>query len=644
MPFDPDQYLKEENTKGPGFDPDAYLKRIAKPDAVAVTETTMPRDLTPKEPISVGDSALRGGIESVTMGFGDEIGGAMEALGSLVGIRGIGSPTLKDVRLESDEEDKQSFMEVYEAMRDRRRALDKAAQTQNPKAFTAGQVVGGIATIPVGGALLKGASKVPQLAKAANLYQKAGSGSKMQQAVKSGITGGAMYGAGSSEADDLGGVVFDATKGAVVGGTGGALFNKAGDVATKGVKAMGRLISKINPNQKVVETVSELAFDLPPDYTKELLKNPKLKEVASPDQLEDLLINTTKKVRNDLSMEDSKAWNLLGDAKDIDANDLKGMINSLKQEMGLEFSEMPSDMMAKRKLDATLRTIDNIGDAVSDKDIKTLVQKLDKEIDWDKTNLNVANNALTRVRTGFDSMIKGNEAYKNQMSKVSELAEALGTLESKFNLKPTGQGYAPQDLTSKRLKNFFNAQGNPVNKETAKTLESVNPELLQEIKMRQILDRTEGGVTQGSRNTMTGGVLGGFTAGPLGAAAGVIGGNVKDKYGRKIGKTLIDKNRDKILRRDELFQALGRKIEGGGQRANQSLPAMQRGFTAATVPRFIADELGKDMSDLNETEKRSVTKIYLQKKNNPNMTEAEALEYMKKTIPGFSRKKAAEDF
>ena len=645
MPFDPNEYLNKKKAQGSSFDPDKYLqKKQAVPDAIAVTETTKPRDFTPDREIGGGESAFRGGIDSLTFGFGDEIGGAMEALGSLVGVRGIGSPDLKDVRRESDEEDKQSFSDVYRAMRDRRRGLDTEAEKQNPKSYMGGQFAGGVATLPLGGAGLKVASKIPQVAKAVNVAKAAPLPSKLAQSAILGAAEGGVYGAGASEGEGFDDVAFDAVKGMGLGAAGGAIMSKGGDIATKGVKSLGRLISKVNPNQKVVEVVSNLAFDLPPEYTKELLKRPNLKNIKTNEEIEDLLIDTAVRVKKDLSKEDAIAWNFLSDKKSVDTEVLKSRVNNLVKEMGLEMSDMPADVAAKRKLNSAISTLDNMGLGVSERDVKSLVQKLDKETDWNRMDLSVANEAMQRLRGDFDSLIKGNPAYASQMKKVQDLAQSLNMMETKFGFKPQGAGYRAEDLTSTKVKGLFDARGMPKRKKTIEGLEKINPELVDEIKMRQILDRTEGGVTQGSRNVLSGGVMGGVASGPLGMAAGAGLGFVKDKYGRKVGKELIDKGRDKILRRDELFQALGRKIEGAGQKAAQSMPAIQTGFTAATVPNFIADQLGKDMSDLDEVEKKSVTKIYLMKKNNPSMSEDDVKEYMKKSVPGYSQKQAADEF
>lgn len=646
MPFDPDQYLvKKVAPKAGGFDPDSYLnkKSAVTPDAIAVTEETKPTDFAPKEEIGKAESAFRGGIGGITFGFGDELGGHLEALGSKIGVRGLGSPNLKDVRLESDQEDAQSYDEIYQAMRDRRRALDKAAEEQNPISFTAGNIAGGIATVPVGGAVLKGATSIPQIAPAATAAKQFfDTGSNLQKAVKLGIAEGGAYGAGSSEGDSINEVAFDTLKGAGVGGLSAGVFNKGSEVVGKGAKFVGEKIAELKPTQKAVEIISNLAFDLPPQYTDALIKNSKLKDVRTYDDLEDALVKTTNTLKSDLMAEGKKAWALLDDKPVIMSDELADTVYKNIDSMKILGSDLANDKAAVAKAESVLNTL-GAGKQLSEKDIKTLVQKLDREIDWGNMERQTSNDLLKNIRREFDAMIKGNQAYQDQMQNVSKLRNGLQIMEEKFGFKPKGNSYETTDMTLGKMRNMFDAQGNIKKPETVAGLTEIDPALVDEIKMRSILDRTEGGVTQGSRNVLTGTAIG--TAGGIpGMMVGAAAGYVKDKYGRKIGKEFIDKNRDTILNRDQFFQKMGQKLGKVGESVSKPSAEVTSGITAAMVPQFIADELSKDMSKLDETEKRTVTKIYLLKQKNPGMSEAQIKELMKKSIPGYQQKSAADDF
>lgn len=630
MPFDPNKPF--ETIENAGFDPSKPFDQMPQPDAIVVEETRNVGTRPPPKDISPVNSFIRKGASGAFFDYDDEIGGAMEALGSLVGIRGVGSPTLKDVRLETDGEDEQSFREVYETMRDRRRALQKADVEQNPIASTLGTLAGGIATIPMGGAVLKGVSAAPKLAKGADAARKFfQSGGKMAQTVKAGGVGGAAYGSGASEADTLGGIVFDAEKGAVLGGAGGALFSKGGEVAAKGVQALGRLIGKVNPFKPAMEVFSNLVFDLPPKYTEELLRNPKVKDARTMDEISDVVVSTAKKIQKDLAKEDTIAWNMLTDKPVVSKAALADSVEAYKN--SLRLTDLPSDKAAARKIESLISTVEKWDGDLSEKDLKFLVQRIDKNTDWNAKDMEVANEAMQSLRTGFDAYIKGNEAYKKQMITVRDLTESFDFLQKKMGLTKEGGSLVPR-TTKDKLKAMFDAQGEVKNKYTKDRLEKVNPDLVNETRARSILDRTETGVTQGSRNVRV-----------VGPALGYL----KDKYGRKAGKEFLDINRDRINKRNALFDDFGTKIQSkaepfaSAQRTSAQATA-QSGFTAVAVPNLIADKIGKSPNDFSEQEKMVVKKVYIMKQKNPNMSEDQVDEVIKASVPGYSRKKAADDF
>jgi len=74
------------------------------------------------------ESGFRGAMQGLSADLLDEGGGLLEAVGSKVGLRGLGSPNLSDIRLESDDEDQQDFQSVYEQARDNRRAINREAK------------------------------------------------------------------------------------------------------------------------------------------------------------------------------------------------------------------------------------------------------------------------------------------------------------------------------------------------------------------------------------------------------------------------------------------------------------------------------------------------------------------------------------
>lgn len=826
MPFDPDAYLaKKIGAQQQGFDPDAYLSKKTQvdPDAMMISQ-----DINP-ETVGAGDTFVQNFARGATFGIGDELGGHIEALGSKIGLRGLGSPYLRDVRLETDEEDAQPYSQVQEEMRDRRRGLLKQGEKENPVSSFLGNVAGGIATVPAGGALLKGASTLPTIGKAAQAgANMLTSGSKAAQLAKTGAVEGGLMAFGESEAETPQDLLFDTAKGASLGGVLSPVMGKGMEKVGKAVKWLGNEISQLKPTQKAVEVISNLAFDLPPKYTEELIKNPKAMNARSYDEIEEAVIKMSSKIKDDLMQEGRKAWSLLDDTPAVTGDDLSTIVTDNIKRLKLDKSQLPADVSAMKKAQSILdtfgvtaktsdvdnkilqeadyilkttgigknisheelkilrqaddlkiqgntiseksieklknqfakesqiinqaeyitknmgigkklserdlkiinqadelkagsgltqdyianlenqlkdtrstifkadliskksgigkvlspkdisilakadeiRNTPNVANVLSEKDIKTIVQKLDREIDWVSPGMETTNEFLKNVRNELDSVIKGNPAYAKQMSeRVKPLAESLKTVNEQLSLQRSGDSLRPTNQTRTVLKGMYDAQGNVkrpqtvndlINVKTLDDLEKNNAtsqmaDIVNESKARGMLDRTEGGVTQGSRSVQAGGITGGavgslltpifgFAAPAIGAAAGATAGYIKDKYGRKIGKEFIDANRDKIINRDLLFQSLGQKIGRGAEAAQQAIPAVTRGINAAAIPSFVANELKKDPAKFDENEKRTVQKIWILKKNNPNLSEDEIKQYMQKSVPGYQRKTAAEEF
>jgi hypothetical protein len=113
---------------------------------------------------------------------------------------------------------------VYNEEREAAVREQEAAQAQNPKAYLTGQLGGAVLT-PIPG---MGAAKAAKL----------GVGT-FERAVKSGITGGALYGGGSAlgRGEDLGDIAMGAGEGGLAGGLAGGVAHGA---LTAGGKALGK--------------------------------------------------------------------------------------------------------------------------------------------------------------------------------------------------------------------------------------------------------------------------------------------------------------------------------------------------------------------------------------------------------------------
>lgn len=165
----------------------------------SVIDADHPDQIEAQQPqLEVGgvDAFGRGLYQGLALGFGDEIGAGLNAVGnSVAGVFGGGNG--------------QDFADFYTQRRDEYRGYDEAAGDQHPIAYTSGEIVGAAAPALVGGA-----------------------GVSAGRLVARGAAEGAVYGAGKSEADTIGGMTLDAAKGGAMGLAGGVAANRLGAIVS----------------------------------------------------------------------------------------------------------------------------------------------------------------------------------------------------------------------------------------------------------------------------------------------------------------------------------------------------------------------------------------------------------------------------
>jgi hypothetical protein len=170
---------------------------------------------------SVTSSALRGAAQGVTFGFSDEIAGAAEAAYDVA----TTDKKLSDLK------------DLYRQRRDESRELNELAAKANPKAYTAGEITGGLASLVV---------PVGVVGRGVGALSKLGTVGK---AVTTGAALGAAGGAGYSEEETVRGTLADMAIGATTGAALGAAGGAAG-------KAAGKFIEKAPEAAKSVSTSS----------------------------------------------------------------------------------------------------------------------------------------------------------------------------------------------------------------------------------------------------------------------------------------------------------------------------------------------------------------------------------------------------
>lgn len=151
--FDPAAYLKERAQAKP-FDPAAYLKEMALQGSpeTGFHSATAPVQSKPRAINSVGSSMAHGAGQGFTLGFGDEINGAIQALGEKYLPESLGGGGQQAAN--------KDLSNLYRGNRDSLRKEDQRAEEDHRGAYLAGNALAGVTTAPLmpggaGGGLLK---------------------------------------------------------------------------------------------------------------------------------------------------------------------------------------------------------------------------------------------------------------------------------------------------------------------------------------------------------------------------------------------------------------------------------------------------------------------------------------------------------
>jgi hypothetical protein len=179
-----------------------------------------------EEPPGLGESALRGGAQGLTLGFADEGQAAARAIANPQPFESIEVPSaaLEDPSTPTRPIGKpESFSERYRSYRDPYRARDEAAAAEHPGAFYGAELAGG-AAVPLGAVGLGGRAA----ATGASLGARALAGAAAAAPV------GAIAGLGHSKADltqgEVGKAALDTALGAGTAAAVGAALPVAGEI------------------------------------------------------------------------------------------------------------------------------------------------------------------------------------------------------------------------------------------------------------------------------------------------------------------------------------------------------------------------------------------------------------------------------
>jgi len=527
--------------------------------------------VTPQgSPPSELESYARGAAQGATLGFADEIAGGAEALydkarnGSLA-----------------------DFMDLYRQHRDESRKNFEAAREANPKSYLAGELTG---TAPV--VFVPGSG----IAKATAL--------------------GAATGLGDSNADLTHGEVGRAAVDTAIGGSVGTGAHQLGEILAPKVSSLIDSTRNIlgQGAKKVISSVlgpSEEAIDA------RLAGQAKDTALSYP-QLVNKMKGSLEQLRDQIGEQDKIAWDKLNPISEpaFGGFDKEVLVRGIKDErkklLVNKYLVGHADAQADQVLKRLEGDIDQFSDGVSQRDLKSIVQRLDDNINWDNSSSNATNQALSRVRSSFDFMLKDNPEYKEAMDPVAKKTALLndikrlfnfkneagnslvpeGTTTSKINLKTkAGDSLVPTDTTASKIKTSLNENKAYTQQKLAALKEYVGDDYSALAKDYDLSREFKGGYANGSRRVNLGAVLGaplGFVGGPAGAVVGAATGGMLGAHLDKEGGVYAGKLIDWYVKNNP---------ESLGKFARPLQAALTRGPAALAVTHHVLQQTNQEYRD-----------------------------------------------
>jgi hypothetical protein len=482
--FSPDDFLRELDQQD--FDPDQFLRE------------------TSEKPGKL-ESLARGGIQGATLGFADELAGGGEALYDKL----RGNP--------------QAILDLYRQHRDESRQNFEAAREANPKSFLAGEFVG---SAPAAFAPGSG------IAKAAAL--------------------GAATGFGASNADITQREIARAALDTGIGGTVGAGAHKLGEVIAPKVLAL------IDSGRSALGTGAKKAISAVLGPSEEAIEarlaGGAKDDAASYPELAEKMKDSLARLREQIADGDKNAWNKLNPYSEqnfggIDKEVLNREVDDVRRKLRINGNIVGhADTQAESILQKLTGDIDQFGEGISQQDLKGIVQRLDDNINWDNPGSNATNQALTRVRASFSTILKDNPEYSEAMDPVAKKTALMNDIKRLFNFKnEPGEGLVPTDTTASKIKTSL-SENKAITQEKLEALKSyTGDDYVKAAKDYDLSREFQGGHANGSRRVNLAGILGaslgslGGTPGAVvGAGAGGMLGAHLDKEGGVYAGKLID--------------------------------------------------------------------------------------------------------
>lgn len=379
----------------------------------------------------------------------------------------------------------------------------RTAADAHPKTAFAGNLAGGF-TNP----LFNGANTLPKMAGA-----------------------GAIQGLGLSDADLTKGEVKGAGIHTVLGALGGALGYGAGKAVPKlwdGTKYLAKKgLTTLGPSEEAIN--ARLAGRAQPDA----LSYPELAENMS---------GSVKNLRDQISEKAKDASDALSTNPALPKQYVIAPIDDAIRAQGKLIGS--TDKQVADVLGGLKKDLAQYGDMISEKEIKTLIQKMDDNINWDDQGQNKLNQVIEGLRHKFDQTLKfQNSSYKSAMIPVSERVAVMDNIRRQFNLRNVpGQGLQPTDTTASKIQTALRENKAVTQESLEKLKDFTGADYSDLAKNYQLSQQFENTAPNGARRTVLGGAVGGLLGhgSPGAIGVGAATGATLDKYGGQAAGKMID--------------------------------------------------------------------------------------------------------
>ena len=208
----------------------------------------------------------------------------------------------------------------------------------------------------------------------------------------------------------------------------------------------GRIGEKLRvPIRKAGEKTTSQITNIPEETFIAFEKNPKLLESKTIEQIASSRIpEIADKFENIKSGLHSKARKILSTSKYLDEgavskSDLMASVRNVRKELGGIFTDEAAS--AAKVLKKVRINFNKLKNTVSQSNVKDLIEKLDKEISWDKLwkapeTLTTTDKSLIGLRTRMDAMLKkSNKEYADLMKPLAEAIQTRNEFFKKFGVE-----------------------------------------------------------------------------------------------------------------------------------------------------------------------------------------------------------------